>query len=63
MIQVIFSASGEKHSFTIVSFASCERGSDITFDASFTCLGGIMSKEISFCVKFIDDFLNKCGIL
>ena len=30
----------EKASFTVVSFTSCERGSDIIFDASLTSLGG-----------------------
>ena len=45
VIHAIFSASGKKPSFTIVLFTSCERGSDIIFDASLTILAGILSKE------------------
>ena len=51
VIQAIFSASGKNPSFTIVSFTSCESGSDIIFYASLTSLGGILSKEIEVFVS------------
>ena len=50
MIHAVFSASGKKPSFTIVLFTSCERGSDIIFDASLTSSEGMLSEEIEVFV-------------
>ena len=51
MIQAILSATGKKHSFKIVSFTSCERGSDIIFYPSLTTLGGILPRPIEVFVS------------
>ena len=57
MIQAVFSASEKNPSFTIVSFTSCERDSDIIFLCKFAQLRGYtVERNWSFSVKFIDDF-------
>ena len=50
-MHAIFSALGKKPSFTMVLFTSCERGSDIIFDASLTSLEGILWKEFEVFVS------------